>query len=185
MSKARFLLLDERTLRFGRPALAFAAMLAVDCVSIAYLMGHRPTTNVAKSTGSQPNSTSIAPPAASQAKSPGPETLALLLPATSRSAGPALSITLAPKIGIVDVQWLVPGEATSDTGFTLRVWSGPRPVASVGAASYEHVSGQVVAHFPVAADKLSAGDYQLQVTSSPSNHAATERESTIHIEREP
>lgn len=171
----------ERSFGWRRPALAFAAMLAIVFVSVGYFAWYRPMMRVGKSIGAQPAGTP--PPVSSRAKPAAASTLALLLPATSRSSGAELSIALTPTVDTVDIQWVVPEEIASETRFELRASSGSRLVATTQSGSLEHASGQVVAHFALPAGKLVDGHYLFQVVSI--DHQTPETEAAVQVKRVP
>jgi anti-sigma factor RsiW len=169
------------------PVLAFAAAFLVAVtflISMAWRKSHhdviarlrfrQPATPLARQPGPAPTN-----PATSA-------TLAILLPPTARSTGPALTIQLPADTGAMDVQWVLPEGSQSEPGLTLQVWKGAHSIMRVRAARFERVSGQSVAHFSVRAGDLASGNYLFQISSrTRSQMALTELETAVTVKRTP
>lgn len=174
---------------FRIPVLAFAAALLLVAVFAASFLWYRSRQDeVARVPTPPPASPARQTASASTPPQPAaPSTLALLLPATARSAGPALSIQLTPEIGTVDVQWVLPDPGEAKSVLELRVWRGPHSVTHVRADRLEHVAGQVVAHFQVSAAELGAGGYlfQINLRSVAGAGEEPELETAVTVKRAP
>ncbi|MFZ1013008.1 MAG: hypothetical protein WAN28_06660 [Terracidiphilus sp.] len=177
----------NRVFVFRIPVLAFAAAVLLVAVFAASVLWRRSRLEgTARVPAPQPAAS--APQSTPTRPQPVvPATLAILLPATARSAGPALSIQLTPQIGTVDVQWVLPDPSEAKSVLELRVWNGPHSVTHVRADRFEHVGAEVVAHFLLPAAELAAGGYLFQVNlrSAAGAGEEPELETAVTVKRTP